>query len=81
MGVLAEWFRPGQLAMDLVYYPAQTCFMETAAAGGARAVNGLGMLVHQARRQVELWTGELPPVEVLFEAAKEAIRANNSETR
>jgi len=36
------------LAVDCVYAPARTPFMEAAAALGHRAVNGIGMLVYQA---------------------------------
>jgi len=33
------------------------------------AVNGLGMLIHQAAHAFRLWTGEDPPVEVMSAAA------------
>ena len=37
---------------------------DAARAAGARTVDGLGMLVHQAVRQQELWTGVLPRTRV-----------------
>ena len=81
MGVVQEWFASHQLVVDLVYHPASTPLMRIAAAAGARSTNGLGMLVHQARRQVELWTGQSPPTEVLVRAANEAVLGAISESR
>ena len=81
MGAESGWFHASQLVVDLVYHPARTLLMDIAAAGGARSVNGLGMLIHQARRQVELWTGRLPPVEVLVRAVEDSIKEHNSESR
>ena len=43
-----------------------------AAAAGARGVDGLGMLVHQAAAQLVLWTGEPAPVEAMWQAAEAA---------
>jgi len=58
-------FRSGQLVYDLVYNPRQTRLMAQAQAAGARAWNGLGMLVHQGARAWELWTGQPAPVEIM----------------
>ena len=60
---------PGQVVADLVYQPIRTRFVEAARARGAVAVNGLGMLIHQAALSFRLWTGEDPPLEVLSAAA------------
>jgi shikimate dehydrogenase len=60
---------PGQLAADLVYVPRPTAWLAAAAAGGAATVDGLGMLVHQAAEQLELWTGVPAPVDVMWQAA------------
>lgn len=59
---------PHQLALDLVYRPTRTPFLTTAAANGARIRNGLGMLVHQAASQVQLFTGLEAPVGAMWEA-------------
>src|SRR5438067_5306459 len=66
---------PGQLVADLVYAPAVTPLIEAARARGAIAVNGLGMLVHQAGRQFHLWTGNVAPLEAMSAAALSAIAA------
>jgi shikimate dehydrogenase len=60
---------PGQLVVDLIYAPATTTLMAQARARGAETCNGLGMLIHQAARQVQIWTGRSPSVEVMSAAA------------
>jgi len=60
--------RDGQLAADLVYAPRRTSWLLAADAAGARTVGGLGMLVHQAAIQIELWTGQPAPVEAMWGA-------------
>jgi shikimate dehydrogenase len=59
----------GQWAVDLVYHPAETPFLAAAAAGGARAVGGLGMLVHQAALGFEAMTGRPAPLDAMWAAA------------
>ncbi|AFM24039.1 shikimate dehydrogenase [Desulfomonile tiedjei] len=56
------------LAYDLVYNPAKTRFLEIAEDSGALAVNGLGMLVHQAAEAFKIWTDREAPVHVMKEA-------------
>lgn len=66
-------FRPGQKAFDLVYNLPETCFMRAARAGGARAVNGLGMLLHQGAESFTIWTGCAAPVDVMRKALESAL--------
>ena len=62
---------PGHLTVfDLVYNPRQTKLLRQAEAAGAKAIGGLGMLVHQGAAAFELWTGEKAPVETMYEAAR-----------
>jgi len=68
---LAAALRPGQLAVDLAYHPARSPFLAAAATRGATVRNGLGMLVHQAARQVELFTGGEAPVAAMWAAVGE----------
>ena len=63
----------GQAVVDLVYHPADTPLLTAARAQGAQAVNGLGMLLHQAARSFRLWTGEEPALEVMRRAAAAAL--------
>lgn len=56
------------LLVDLTYGPEPTAWVTAARAAGRRAMDGLGMLVHQARRSLSLWTGREVPVEPLARA-------------
>ncbi|WP_420345885.1 shikimate dehydrogenase [Pelagibius sp.] len=47
---------------DLVYSPLETALLAAARARGARAVDGLGMLLHQARPGFAAWFGVEPAV-------------------
>jgi shikimate dehydrogenase len=58
---------------DLVYNPPFTRLMAQAESAGARVIGGLGMLVWQGALAFELWTGILPPVDVMTEAARAAL--------
>jgi shikimate dehydrogenase len=65
--------RPGQVVVDLVYAPRPTAWLAAAGEAGARTVDGLGMLVHQAAVQLELWTGRPAPVDDMWRAASAAV--------
>ena len=65
-GVDPSWFGAGQLIVDLVYDPPLTPFLLEARRQGAAVRSGLGMLVYQAARQIRLWTGEEPPLSVMW---------------
>jgi shikimate dehydrogenase len=54
---------------DLVYHPLVTPLLAAAEQRGLVTVEGLGMLVHQAARQLRAWTGAEPPVDVMADAA------------
>ena len=58
----------GMVVLDIVYKPLRTLLLRQAAAAGARALDGLGMLVHQGARAFEIWTGARPPVDVMRRA-------------
>jgi shikimate dehydrogenase len=62
--------RPGQLVADLVYHPLETALLRAARAVGARTIDGLGMLIHQAALQQMLWVGYEPDVTVMRAAAE-----------
>jgi shikimate dehydrogenase len=53
---------------DLVYRPAETELLRSARAAGCRAANGLGMLLYQGVKALELWTGREAPVAVMRQA-------------
>ena len=61
----------GRVVYDLVYAPAETELLHAARASGCQTIGGIEMLIAQAERQFELWTGQRPPAG-LFEAAATA---------
>jgi len=54
---------------DMIYNPAQTALLKEAKSVGFRAVNGLGMLVGQAARSLEIWSGVDVPISSMERAA------------
>jgi shikimate dehydrogenase len=64
-----------QVVADLVYHPLQTAWLVEAARVGARTVDGLGMLIHQAALQQQAWLGRPPDVGVMRRAAEAALAA------
>ncbi len=64
-----DGLRPGQAVMDLVYAPLETRLLREARASGATAVDGLGMLLHQAVPAFERWFGVRPEVDEALRAA------------
>jgi shikimate dehydrogenase len=54
---------PGATAFDMVYQPLDTPFLRAARAAGLRSVDGLTMLIGQARQAFRLFFGAEPPAE------------------
>ena len=54
--------------VDLTYGSAPTGWVSAARAAGLEASDGLGLLVHQARRSLSLWFGREVPLEPLARA-------------
>jgi 3-dehydroquinate dehydratase / shikimate dehydrogenase len=69
----------GRLVYDLVYEPDPTDLMTRAGRAGLEVIGGLAMLVAQAERQFEIWTGQRPPAGLFAEAAASA-RSKRQET-
>lgn len=69
----------GLAVADIVYHPLETPLLRAARTVGAQTIDGLGMLVHQAVLQQELWTGRRPdPVLMRAAAERELARASRS---
>ncbi len=66
-----QLIRPDMLIMDANYRP-KTDFIAKANFTGAKATDGLEMLVRQAALSFKLWTGTEPPIDVMRDAAIEA---------
>ena len=54
--------KPDAVVADIVYVPLETQLLRQARARGLRAVDGLGMLLHQAVPGFEKWFGPRPEV-------------------
>ncbi|BCW97706.1 MAG: shikimate dehydrogenase (NADP(+)) [Armatimonadota bacterium] len=68
-----DTLRAGQTVYDLVYNPLETRLLADARAAGARAINGVRMLVHQGAYSFRLWTGVEPPLDVMEAAVIEGL--------
>jgi shikimate dehydrogenase len=65
--------RQARSVYDLIYRPAITPMLQRAKEAGCRTANGLGMLLHQGARALEIWLGRPAPVEVMRKALEESI--------
>ncbi len=60
-----EIFHEGQIVYDLVYNPLMTKLLKLAKSKGAETISGIEMLILQASKSFELWTGkEMPTAEI-----------------
>jgi shikimate 5-dehydrogenase len=59
---------------DLVYNPTATPLLRAARRLNRPGTSGLDMLLHQAAKAFELWTGQSSPFDAMRRAAKEALR-------
>lgn len=60
-----EFLIPGQLCFDATYNPSKTRFLMEAEEIGCTIMNGLGMSLYQGAEQIELWSGQKAPIEVM----------------
>lgn len=68
---IEESFNADQIVFDLIYNPTKTKFLQLAESQGAKIVGGLQMLIYQAAKSFELWTGvEMPASEIAFKLEK-----------
>jgi len=65
----------GGLVYDLTYGVGDSALLREARASGCRVLDGLPMLVAQAERQFEWWTGQRPLPGLMANAAREALAA------
>lgn len=63
-------WHPRLLAYDMAYGPAARAFVEQARRAGARAHDGLGMLVEQAAESFALWRGKRPDTAAVLDALR-----------
>lgn len=58
-----EAIHSNQIVFDMVYNPMETRLLEIARMAGAQTIPGIDMLVGQASRSFEIWTGKTMPSE------------------
>ena len=65
---------PATIIYDIVYNPTKTILIKEAEKRGLRTIGGLDMLIYQAQRAIEIWTGKTPDFNIMKLAAVEALR-------
>jgi shikimate dehydrogenase/3-dehydroquinate dehydratase type I len=66
--------RKARFVYDLVYNPRETPLLQSARRLGTKGTAGLDMLLHQAGKSFELWTGHNAPIADMRKAAEEALQ-------
>ncbi len=61
---------------DMIYQPAVTPLLAKAADAGCRTANGLGMLLWQGAKALEIWTGQAAPIDVMRAALESHITSD-----
>ena len=68
--------RQAHAVYDMIYRPAETPFLRAAKAGGSRVANGLGMLLYQGAKALEIWSGKPAPIEIMRRALELEVYGN-----
>lgn len=68
--------RQARSVYDMIYRPAETPLLKAAKVAGCRTANGLGMLLYQGARALELWSGQAAPVKIMRDALVKNIYGN-----
>jgi shikimate dehydrogenase len=58
---------------DMIYRPPETPLLRAAKAAGCRTANGLGMLLYQGAKALEIWTAQPAPLGVMRAALEQNI--------
>jgi len=53
---------------DMIYRPAETPLLRLARQAGCRAANGVGMLLYQGAKALEIWSGQPAPIQAMRQA-------------
>lgn len=67
---IPESFNKNQIVFDLVYNPVKTNLLKIAESQGAITLDGIKMLVQQAAKSFQLWTGVEMPVNEIYKSLK-----------
>lgn len=60
-------------AYDMIYRPAETPFLKLAKESGCKVANGIGMLLYQGARALELWSGQKAPISSMRQALEKNV--------
>ena len=74
---LENSFNEDQIVFDLIYNPTKTNFLKMAEMQGAKVVGGLKMLISQAAKSFELWTGIEMPMDNITKKLEDYISRNS----
>jgi len=66
-------FCQAKAVYDMIYRPAETPLLRAAKAAGCRVANGIGMLLHQGAKALEIWSGKAAPVAVMRRALEQNV--------
>ena len=66
--------KPDTIVYDIVYNPVKTVLINEAQKRGLKTIGGLDMLIYQAERAQQIWTGQSPDVKSMKIAALEALQ-------
>jgi shikimate dehydrogenase len=72
-------FNEDQIVFDLIYNPTQTNFLQLAEKQGAKTISGMKMLISQAAKSFELWTGIEMPVGEISQRLEKFIPKNSTQ--
>lgn len=68
-----DMMHSGLVVFDIVYNPVNTRLLQEAKKAGAKTIDGVMMLVYQGAEAFKLWTGRVPPVDVMEKAVRERL--------
>ncbi len=72
--VTSDIMHSSLLVFDIVYNPLNTRLLEEARKAGAHIIDGVMMLVYQGAESFRIWTGKMPPLDVMEKAVRERLK-------
>lgn len=69
-----EFYKKIHMAVDIIYTPAKTRFMEYVEAAGGKAINGLDMLIYQGIIAFELWNPQVRVPEEVVDQVRQRMQ-------
>jgi shikimate dehydrogenase len=68
--------RRPRFVYDMIYRPAETPLLRLAKSLGCKTANGIGMLLYQGAKALELWSGKAAPIPTMREALERNVYGN-----